>query len=65
MHINPHTKFQLPLSITYWGMKRGPKILDGVAVVRMRHLAEKFSTCEAPNHIYSRTKFQHSNSITT
>jgi len=45
MHINSHTKFQLPLSITSWGMKRGPKIQDSVAVVRMRHLAEKFSTC--------------------
>jgi len=42
MHINSHTKFQLPLSITSWGMKRGSKIQDGVAVVRMRHLAEKF-----------------------
>jgi len=41
MHIKSHTKFQLPLSITLWGMKRGAKIQDGVAVVRMRHLAEK------------------------
>jgi len=44
MHINSHTKFQLPLSITFWGMKRGLKIEDGIAVVRMRHLAEKCST---------------------
>ena len=45
---------------------RGPKIQDGDAVVRMHHLAEKhFNTVEAPNHIYSRTKFQLSNLITS
>ena len=47
---------------------RVTKIQDGVAVVRMHqnHLAEKnFNTVEAPNHIYSRTKFQLSNSITS
>ena len=38
MHINSHTKFQLPLLVTSWGMKRSPKIQDGVAVVRMLHL---------------------------
>jgi len=48
-----------------WG---GQKIQNSVAVVRMHqnHLAEKkFNTVEAPNHIYSCTKFQHSNSITS
>ena len=47
-----------------WG---GPKI-HGVAVVRMHqnHIAgKKFNTVEAPNHIYSRTKFQLSSSITS
>ena len=45
-------------------MKRGPKIQNGVAVVRMRHLAKNFQPVEAPNQIYLRTKFQLSNSIT-
>jgi len=52
MHIYAHTKFQLLLSITSWDI-RGLKIQDGVAVVRMRHLAEKiFNILKAPNHIY-------------
>ena len=87
MHINSHTKFQLPLSITSWDMTwGGPKIKDGVAVVRTRHLAAKISTLvklqclwslrvmalyeyvyayDYDNHMYSRTKFQLSNSITS
>ena len=62
--IRSHTKFQLPLSITSWGMKRGPKIQDVVAVVRMRHLAEKnFNVGKVPMHVYLYTKFQLSNLI--
>ena len=33
-------------SLNYFlGYEEGSKIQDGVAVVRMRYLAEKFSTC--------------------
>ena len=42
------------------------KIQDCVVVLHQNHLAEKnFNTVEAPNDIYSRTKFQLSNSITS
>jgi len=62
---SPNFSFLSKLLPELWG---GPKIQDGVAVVRMHqnHLAEKnFNTVEAPNHIYSSTKFQLSNSITS
>jgi len=44
---------------------RGSPNQDGVMVVRIHHLAEKINTVEAPYDIYSRTKFQLFNSITS
>jgi len=55
----------LASSLNYFlGYEGGPKIQDGVAVVRMRHLAEKiFNGGKAPMHVYSYTEFQLSNLI--
>ena len=61
----PNFSFFSELLPEIWGGSQNPRWRRGCAHAPAPPSGKKFNTVEAPNHIYSHTKFQLSNSITS